>query len=417
MPYSFYLFDTATWTETTPGAFFETTSGSERLIGDTTGRAGDTITFNGYDGAQLVGISGSSLSDSTASGSLTAPVTINGATYGPTSGSVELDLGFVLRDPATGTYYFVGYVTINNIPVGSVVSQGWNPASPDEWQEQGPSAGTTLVLTNVTTTSPPNNPFLNNTSLGPRFSSSVFSPFSNDVVLTSGITGIIDTPSEVICFAAGTLIATETGERPVETLAIGDRVLTADHGLQPLRWRGQIALGPAALQKRPALAPIRIAAGALGPGKPHSDLLLSPQHRVLIRSRIVQRLFGVASALAAVKHLTDAGGIAPAGPAGGVVYVHLMFDRHEIVLANGAETESLFLGPEARKSLEANHSLEALELFPELDPDHPAMAPARKLLSGRIARRLSLRHRKNGVSLNAEPPARAAPARPRLQHA
>jgi len=403
MPYSFYLFDTATWTETTPGTFFETTGGTERLIGSTPGTAGDTITFNGYDGAQMAQISGSSLSDSTSSGSLIDPVTLNGTDYDSGSGRVELDLGFVLHDPLTDTYYFVGYVTIGNVPVGSVISQGWNPASPEEWQDQGPSAGTELVLTPISSTAPPNNPFRNDTALGPKFATTNFSPFSNDVTLSSGITGIIDTPAEVICFCAGTQILTDRGERAVETLSPGDLVLTRDRGLQPVRWRQATHLGPVALRKRPSFQPIRLAAGALGPGRPQRDLLLSPQHRVLLRSRIVQRLFGAPEVLAAAKHLTDAPGITCAGDVTDLVYVHLLFDHHEIIFANGAEAESLLLGPEARKGMDAEGREEAFALFPDLEGQEPTMAPARKLLTGRIARRLTQRHAKNGVPLTAGP--------------
>ncbi|MBC7138052.1 MAG: Hint domain-containing protein [Defluviimonas sp.] len=321
-----------------------------------------------------------------------------------------MDLGFVLRDPATDTYYFVGYVTVGNVPVGSVVSQGWNPAEPDVWQDQGPSQGSQLVLTEVTASNPPGNPFVNNTSLGPRFSSSDFRPFSNDVALSASSSGIIDAPSEVICFCAGTLILTATGERAVETLAVGDLVATRDHGLQPLRWLGSVAIGAGALKRRPGLVPLRIAAGALGPGRPHSALMVSPQHRILLRSRIVAKVTGAPEALAAARHLIHPGGIEPAPQPEGVTYLHLLFDRHEIVLANGAEAESLFLGPEAQKA-RGGAPLPALPADLRQDAE-----PARMLLAGRAARKITLRHLKNGVPLNAgdAPPARR-PAAPGLR--
>lgn len=406
MSYSFYLFDTATWTESSPGTFFDTSIGTERLIVDTAGEAGNSLTFNGYDGAQMVTISGNFLGDNPLSGELTAPVTVNGQTWSVESGPMEMDLGFVLQDPATGTYYFVGYVTIGDVPVGSVISQGWNPAEPGVWQDQGPSAGTQLVLTEVTAASPPDNPFMNDTALGPAIARTDLNPFSRDVLISANTTGIIDTASEIVCFCAGTLILTDRGERPVESLAPGDLVLTRDRGLQPVRWRQATALGPAALAKRPGFRPIRLAPGALGPGLPHRALLLSPQHRLLLRSRIVERVAGAPEVLAAAKHLTDVEGIACAAEVTGLTYVHLLFDHHEIIFANGAEAESLFPGPEARKGIGTAGWAEALALLPGAAGLQAAMDPARKLLSGRIARRLAQRHVKNGVPLNAGPLAR-----------
>jgi len=327
MPYSFYMFDTASWTEEVKGNFFETTSGSERLIGDTTGKAGDQITFNGYTGAQKIEISGNTLSDSTGSGTLTSPISVNGKDYSGASGNVELDLGFVLRDPATNTYYFVGYVTIGNEPVGSVISQGWNPASPNEWQPRGPSAGTELVLTNITTSQPPNNPFLNNTSLGPRFASSSFNPFSNDVVLSSGIGGVIDSPSEIMCFCSGTLILTDKGERAIEDLLPGDMILTRDNGYQPLAWIGRKRLDARHLAENPDLRPILIRAGALGPNIPSIDLAVSPQHRVMVRSNIAQRMFGCREILVAAKQLIAFKGIERDERLEGVTYYHMLFSK------------------------------------------------------------------------------------------
>src|SRR6056297_2625673 len=87
----------------------------------------------------------------------------------------------------------------------------------------------------------------------------------------------------ILCFTAGTMIDTPLGPRPVERLAAGDAVLTLDHGAQPLLWAGGSAFDAAALRARPRLTPIRIPAGALGPGNLSRDTLVSPQHRLLLR--------------------------------------------------------------------------------------------------------------------------------------
>lgn len=76
----------------------------------------------------------------------------------------------------------------------------------------------------------------------------------------------------------------------------------------------------------------------MGAGIPDRDLLVSPQHRVLVRSAIAQRMFGSSEVLVAAKQLLQLPGISLAEDVAGVSYVHLLFDRHEIVVSNGAET-------------------------------------------------------------------------------
>ena len=197
----------------------------------------------------------------------------------------------------------------------------------------------------------------------------------------------------VPCFSAGTLIETARGPVPAGDLAVGDLVRTRDAGLQPIRWIGRRALDAAALERAPRLRPIRIRASALGEGCPATDLVVSPQHRILVRSRIAQRMFGTDEVLVAAKQLCQLDGIDVAQDLSEVVYIHFLFDDHQIVFSNGAETESLLVGPEALKSVGIAARAEILALFPEL-ADHAA-APARTLTSGRMARKLAVRHLQN----------------------
>ena len=199
-----------------------------------------------------------------------------------------------------------------------------------------------------------------------------------------------------ICFTRGTMIRTDRGDVAVEKLTAGDLVETKDNGLKPIFWIGSRVLGRAALEQNPKLYPIRIKAGALGAGYPASDLIVSPQHRILLRSRVAQRMFGATEVLVAAKQLLLIEGIDQVTEFDEVEYFHFLFDRHEIVFSNGAETESLFTGPEALKSVSAEQREEILSLFPELnDLDHVA-EPARMLLSGRLGRKLSQRLAQNG---------------------
>lgn len=207
---------------------------------------------------------------------------------------------------------------------------------------------------------------------------------------------------DIDCFATGTLIDTPDGPRAVETFRAGDLVVTRDHGPQPLVWAGACRVDAARLDLQPNLRPIRIAAGALGPGQPARDLLLSPQHRVLVRSKIAQRMFGTFEVLVAAKQLLQLDGIDVAEDLDEVDYFHLLFDQHEIVVSEGAETESLYTGPEALKSVGPAAREEILTIFPELrDRDIEAEPPraARPLPSGRMARKLAVRHKQNGREL------------------
>lgn len=207
-------------------------------------------------------------------------------------------------------------------------------------------------------------------------------------------------PEDIICFTRGTLIACAQGARPVETLAVGDLVQTLDHGLQPIRWIGSRRLEHE-LVAAPRLRPVRIRAGALGPGIPSADLLVSPQHRILVRSPTAGRLFGAAEVLVAAKQLLELDGIEIADLAA-VDYFHFIFDRHEIVISNGACSESLYPGPQALKSLGRAVQEELFEIFPQLRDARDSPAAARELLSGRQGRNLAARHARNNRPLVAD---------------
>lgn len=212
--------------------------------------------------------------------------------------------------------------------------------------------------------------------------------------------GILDVAP--VCFVRGTLIETVNGLQLIETLKVGDMVMTRDHGLQPIRWIGCRVLSPMRLVLNAKLRPIRIRAGALGRQMPANDLLVSPQHRILVRSAIAQKMFGTEEILAAAKQLVMIDGIDICNEiVGPVEYFHMLFDQHEIVYANGAEAESLLPGPEALKSVGPDALDEIYELFPELSDAGFVPSQARTLATGRMARRLAVRHAQNGKALVA----------------
>lgn len=162
-----------------------------------------------------------------------------------------------------------------------------------------------------------------------------------------------------ICLANGTRLHTARGLIAVERLALGDMVQTLDHGLQPIRWTGQRMVCRAEQMIEPRLRPVRIAAGALGPGRPRRDLQVTQQHRILVR-------IGKVEMLVAARHLIGRKGISLAPVERRHSYHHLLFDRHEIILAEGCATESLYLGEQAIKALPGPARREIDLLFPML---------------------------------------------------
>ncbi|OOY11019.1 hemolysin-type calcium-binding protein [Thioclava marina] len=168
-------------------------------------------------------------------------------------------------------------------------------------------------------------------------------------------------PAGVICFTPGTLIETDRGRRPVEALREGDRVLTRDDGAQPICWIGQRRISGARLHAMPHLRPVRIGAGAFGIGRPDRDLIVSPQHRMLVRGAAARALFAEEEVLVRACDLVNGRQIRFEAAIPELHYIHLMFERHEVLWANGVETESFhpastrieMIAPEQRAGLMA----------------------------------------------------------------
>jgi len=167
------------------------------------------------------------------------------------------------------------------------------------------------------------------------------------------------------CFTPGTRIATPQGERLVEDLQPGDRVITRDNGIQEIKWVGRKDVAASELDRNAHLRPILIRKGALGNGLPEHDLLVSPNHRVLVSNDKTALYFEEREVLVAAKHLTGLPGVDEVDSLG-VSYIHIMFDRHEVVLSNGAWTESFQPGDHSLKGIGNAQRTELFELFPEL---------------------------------------------------
>ena len=185
---------------------------------------------------------------------------------------------------------------------------------------------------------------------------------------TTGATATInydDIEAFAPCFTPGTRIATARGECLVEDLRIGDRVITRDNGLQEIRWVGRRDLSPIELDLRPHLRPVIIRAESLGPGTPERDMIVSPNHRMLLTGERSVLYFDEYEVLASAQHLTHQTGIETQWTQG-ISYLHFMFDRHEIVLADNAWTESFQPGDQSLDTMNSLQRDELYELFPEL---------------------------------------------------
>ncbi|WP_226783227.1 Hint domain-containing protein [Oceaniglobus trochenteri] len=144
--------------------------------------------------------------------------------------------------------------------------------------------------------------------------------------------------SDVVCLVAGTQIAVPGGTVAVEDLQPGQKVCVKDGPAQVLRAVGRTHLSAQILARLPMLAPVTLPVGAVGNDR---ALALSPNHRVAVSGPELDLLFGGGEFLVPAKCLAPA--ISPQGPQG-VQYLHLLFDDHHLVLANGLWVESLYLG-------------------------------------------------------------------------
>lgn len=188
--------------------------------------------------------------------------------------------------------------------------------------------------------------------------------------------------SGVICFTPGTQIATPQGPRRIEELREGDWVQTRDNGAQQIQWIGARRISGARLFVVPKLRPIRIRAGALGIDRPEKELLVSPEHRMLLRGRQVQALFNTPEVLVAARDLVNGGTIATDSSVKQVTYIHLLLDSHQVLWANGVESESFHPASASLSALDTEDRIRLTRILPQVERDPMAYgAYARRNLS------------------------------------
>ncbi|MEP1963259.1 Hint domain-containing protein [Tateyamaria sp.] len=181
---------------------------------------------------------------------------------------------------------------------------------------------------------------------------------------------------ELVCFARGTLIRTARGDVPVETLQVGDAVMTADDGPQPIVWTAHRAV----LFPRDEDQPVCIAAHAFGADTPYADTRVSPRHCILREEVSNQILFDEDSVLIAAHACVDGNRITKDTSARAIEYHHFMIQGHAIVWANGMPTESFYPGKVARRALDPMAHARLVALYPELsDPEAEAPFPRARI--------------------------------------
>jgi hypothetical protein len=200
------------------------------------------------------------------------------------------------------------------------------------------------------------------------------------------------------CYASGTRILTDKGNRAVEELAVGDLIWTLDRGLEPLRWIGSrtLVFDPSNEKQKP----VEIKPNVLGTGAPQRRLIVSPQHRILLRQQPVRSLFAEREVLAQANGLLGFDGVRIMKGRRSVTYYSLLLDHHEIISAEGVLSESFYPGPVALKIVGPQMRREIERIFPgvQKDPEMNYGTKARLTLSRREAERLVTALRNIGPS-------------------
>jgi hypothetical protein len=166
------------------------------------------------------------------------------------------------------------------------------------------------------------------------------------------------TLTDVACYCRGTLIATERGEVPVETLEIGDKVVTASGAARPIKWIGQRSYGGRFIMGRKDILPICIKAGALDANVPKRDLWISPHHAMYLDGMLIE-----------AKDLVNGASIVQAESVDKVEYFHIELDTHDVIVAEGALSET-FVDDDSRGMFHNAHDYDTLYADTPSEPAH-----------------------------------------------
>ena len=187
----------------------------------------------------------------------------------------------------------------------------------------------------------------------------------------------------VVCFTPGTRLDTPDGPRMVEDLVAGDVVSTKDDGAQEILWIGERHVSGARLYAMPDLRPVRIRSGALGEERPDGDLIVSPDHRMLVEGPAALALWGEKEVLVAARDLIDDHRIIRDLRVRSVTYIHLMLPRHGVLFANGMETESFHPAATSLDAIAGDQLARLFDVMPDLEITPSAYGPMSRRVLGR----------------------------------
>ncbi|MCH4091667.1 Hint domain-containing protein [Acetobacter sp.] len=157
----------------------------------------------------------------------------------------------------------------------------------------------------------------------------VYDPTKLLVTIDTDGSTLIDYGTPAPCYCPGTLIATAAGETPVEALAIGDLVRTASGVLRPIRWIGRRAYDGVFARGNPDLIPVTFEKGSLGSSLPKRALTVSPLHAMCVEGYLIP-----------AHCLVNGGSIHFDSIGERVDYIHIELESHDLLLAEGAPSES-----------------------------------------------------------------------------
>jgi len=186
----------------------------------------------------------------------------------------------------------------------------------------------------------------------------------------------------VICFTPGTMILTPDGPRDVASLTEGSKVQTKDNGAAEVLWIGKRHVTGARLRAMPHLLPIRLRAGALDKDVPDAGLLVSPDHRMVLRGARARALYSADEVLVTARDLVNDHTIIRDHTTKSVTYIHMMLMQHEVVFANGVATESFHPASAALATMQTADQVRLFDKVPELQGNAHSYGPyARRVLT------------------------------------
>ena len=316
-----------------------TVSGGVSLDGITQGDGshliGRTITLNTAAWREtFINDNDADFDDNDGNQTLVGSQTIDGITYA--SGTrVEAEYRLILQNPVSGqTWVVIGYNVNNSNPTFGTIEGLAFIGPPAGW----PPVGTPLIVVGATE--------------GPGSAGQATTSYGSYVAPP--------------CFTPGTRIQTDRGPKRIELLQQGDRIQTRDAGFQPLLYVSRTHLSRSRLLREPNNLPVRIRAQNGAVSAETRDLVVSPNHRILWSGSSCDLHFGTPEVLVAAADLETGHRLQLADCPFGVTYLHLIFETHQVIWADGMWSESFLVGPSVFAGAPAQVQADLLDLFPDL---------------------------------------------------